>query len=699
MKKIIFLLILFFDSIFAATMKEEGLNYLKKQDYYSAISFLQNALKVAPEDDEIRYALGISYLAVNNEQEGFALLYDLASKTNKFSLKSFLDISSYLIGKNRHREALDILLKAWNRFPQDTKIFTLLTSVFEKLSMWNELLSFLDNPITPKDSDSARKKISALLGCGKTNEALSFAFSYGNSQQDSDLPAFFYRRIDKIDKAIEIYLDLYKKTKDTSFVVEAAYTLIEKKRSNDAGKLVLDSIPSEDDAISILKALALYDTLIQLYIEKEKNKPGLDLSKELIPLYQKTSKDDLLIERIVLYLKNSGDIDFVKDTVYDLAFIRGKKKELIEKFEYSVNNFNLKQRIPFFILLSDIYIKSFDRVKAYSTVENLIMQTGLIDYGFGYGLVFKRKDWRNESEKIFETILSVKSEKTSYKANAIFELAKIKYENGNFKDSLSLLDRLEQEYPGIFATDIIYDLKSSVLLASGAYSDVLKLLENVKKKNKDMLLREALCFYMLNDTKRAFNILDQIKEKDMLSDVNYLKGIFFLNSGDFEKSIDSFIKSSSDPLASSVSLNAMVEIFFLKNLLENNDPEIQNIYSRALIAMLVCKYSESADLFFLLAKKINKMNNFFLYRAAVAMANGKIKIEETLKILDSVKNDKELPSFIKSHASELMADLLVYSGNIDRALEQYRNILLENPSYPRQNLIRDRINRIKMDQR
>jgi len=125
-------------------------------------------------------------------------------------------------------------------------------------------------------------------------------------------------------EAEKIWLSLYRQTGDVSYVKRCGQAWLAIQDRPAAVKVVRGIISPTDLnsaplAAAVLKDLALYSDLIQLYLELEKKQTGLYYDTELFALYELTSDDAALTVRYLDYLKRTMDIQTVRLKLAQIA--------------------------------------------------------------------------------------------------------------------------------------------------------------------------------------------------------------------------------------------------------------------------------------------------------------------------------------------------------------------------------------------
>lgn len=673
--------------------KDRGLTAFGRQDFESAIPLLQNALRSDPEDREIRLALGLSFLAVDNDPLGIPLLEGLANEQTEAGLKAALALASHHSGQKHPDEALKVLSSAWKLFPGRPEVFRAYAAVLDSLDRKEELLSLLEDPSAPAVTETAQKRISLLLALGRTEAAKSFAESWPEPNGRAELTAWYLRKTGKISEAADTYTELYAATKDPRFATEAGRTWIEAGNPAAAGQLVLKTVQPVSVAIRVLKDLALYDTLIRYYLDLERS-TGADQSRELIPLLESVSHWDDLLDRLLRHLETSEDTGFVLPRIADLVFLRDRKESVIIALEKASTNFRDPAAAGRVLLvLAEIQLRAGDRARALDAAQRGLHRTGLADFALRYGNEFNDRGWSSEADRILEDVLAA-ARKPEDRAEALLSLARIRHENGKSSDALLLLDRLDREYPGLPDPERVRSARARVLADLGRFDEALAVLDRMNQKDPDILLRSSVCLLMTGKSGRALTLCRQAgRGEDRSSEAAVLEGVILLADADRDKAEESFRRAATDPLPSPSSLNGLIELYVLTSVLKGTNGI--GAYGRGLADLTAGRYEDAARIFEGFADRNGPNAPFFRYRTGVCLALGRIRTDDAERILGQIAGDAGLPSFIRSHAAEVRADLALSAGRTDEALGFYRDILMKDPRYARQSVIRERINRLK----
>lgn len=679
----ILLLLLLASPLAAETPKQRGLAAFAARNYTEAVPLLQTALRNDPADPQVRLALGVSLLMINNEPLAFPLLEPLAKERRPEGLQAALALASHLRGKGRHADSIPYLQEAWRLHPGRSEVFLPYAAALELLGRTNDLLRLLTDPAAPNDPSASTRRVELLVALGRNAEARSVAESPADPILRRELIALWLRRTGRTAEAADTYRALYETTRQPRYAADYGRTLLETTDRTTTGRLILDLVKPTAAALRVLRDIGLYETVVDHLLELERS-TGSDQSSELIPLYEALSRWDDLLDRLVRRLLTADDLDAVRPRIMDLAFLRNRKDLVVERLETAAASADPRAAGRILTLLVELRLRTGERTAALKTALHHLDRTGS---ALPHARLLEQKGWTAETETLLDAV-SRRASQPSERLEAALLLADLKTAHGRPAEALAVLDTIPPTtLPRTADTDRIHHSRGLALMAIGDFASAARNFATVQTKTAETLLPWAVCLHMTGQTAKALELVRQAgRDRNRAADAAYLEGVLLLASADRTRAEEAFRRAAQDPSPTASSLNALLELHILASAFPTTNR--LGPYGRAVSLSAAGRYAEAAQLFLSLPGPLMR------YRAAVSLGLAKNRNDEAIPLLETVRKDPSLPAVLRSHAAEILADLHLAQGRTDLARRLYTDLLIENPRYPRQSVIRDRLNRL-----
>jgi tetratricopeptide (TPR) repeat protein len=665
--------------------------FFKNKDYYSAIPIYQNILKKDAANRSVLFRLASCYLGINNEENALLYYETLVSESDSISRSSFDLFAGYYLGKGRFKEAVDVLARAMAKFPSEVRFAEQILFAYEGAGDYASALQVLESAPLEKGNGWHRKKIGYLVSLKRYDEAEKLISDLEAQGKDSvfwsDVRASYYAGRGQLQEAEKIWDALFVKTGDTAYLRSASQAYLSASDRISAVRVVRRplSVNGPDawtQVANLMKDLALYPELIDLYLDREKANPGVFFDMELFNLYELTSRSQDAVIRYVAFLLRTRDLSYVRPRMQALAE-KGFDRFITEKVQESLlsqKDENLKVCLE--ILLYDMDFLRGETTSATHHVLNVLKLNGSSDFLFSAVDQFVQKRWFGPAREILQEFLRISAD-VEVHVKASFKKADIEYLSGETKLALKTLDSIAQKYPGQYDEDALLKARGTLLLSLGSYSESHDAFIRIKKKSGSVQIGLGLCFFFqdrLPDAKLHLQLAE--KDPETSAEALLLEAMIALyesDAGTASRILEVMARTkTADPFVH----DGLGELFALRNIFVSSASNFTKIYAMGKRASLAGKHKEAAGYFESLAVKIDRYAYFFLYQAATAFEqSGDLPV--ALLTYSKVYDDPTAPLWFRSSSMEKAADVMDRTGNRKEAFELYRKIILTDTQYVR----------------
>jgi tetratricopeptide (TPR) repeat protein len=684
-----------------------------RQDYYGAVPLYQEASKKSPDDKQTRYKLAVCYLKINSAESAVPLLKVLAADTSDTGRDSVRLLVQYFLGRSLYRDAEALLADAVARFPDDSGFRESLLSVYENLGSWDRALALLDTAVR-KGADFERRRIRYLLKLKRTTEASNIIeqglASPGNQDFWKELKAYFLRASGDTAAAERLYLGLFASGRNPAVLKECAMMYLERQDSRSASRVVLSTIaendpPSWTAAAQLLKDLALYDDLIGLYLRMESKFPDQAFDRELIGLYELTSRHREIVERTVAYLRKTGDLDFAARRLSDLAVVQGQLALVTNMLGRSALSPETPEdlRSSLRMILYGIALRSDDRQAAAARAQEIVRSRRIPDFVLTAADDMTLKGWFDEASVLLADSVTNSPER-KIAAACLIRSASIQYRTGKTARALASLAAVEAGYPGLYDRDAFATYRGLCLMAAERYAEAVEAFLSVSKKDGRLWLNASLCRLFLGSVDEALDLCRKARQdKAAADDAALLEADIRLSRGETAEALgilEDFVKGNP---SSRAAVTALVEMFLVKNALSpEGGADRAKEYANARLLMFRGHDTEAAGVFQSLAAALPKFGYYFDYQSAMCYHNSIPSADapgeaadRALALFRRCCDNARAPAYVRSHSLEMSGDIQRARGLNAEAADLYRKALTSDPQYSRQKELRMKLADLK----
>ncbi len=337
-----------------------------------------------------------------------------------------------------------------------------------------------------------------------------------------------------INSAIFNYKQVLPYLKHNKFYNEYANMLIYSKDYDEAERFLQKAVKKFPDNknlyIKLVNVLIIKnDTKKALTIVDEKKKifkDSVNMYEKIAILYIRNAKYKKALEylqKILKYNKNNASI------YYYAALCYANIEDFDKAIEYVKSALNLdRSSIKYKLLLSSLYEKVGKYKKAIDIYASIDLKNGMILSAIGNDY-YMLKDMKNALKYFNEAYRE--SSNIDYAEKVAYMLIKMEKYNKAIgfieKNKLeSVSDRMEFFY-------------ATALIQKRMYKKAIDILTNIKPSSnfyKDALYNKSLCYYKLNKTDKAIQILESIKKKD--EDIYYMIANLYSKNGQYKKAAE-----------------------------------------------------------------------------------------------------------------------------------------------------------------
>ena len=678
--------------------------FFAEKDYYSAIPLYQDILKKDSKNRSAIFSLASCYLGINNDENAVPYLGPLTVVSDSIGSDSYNLFANFYAGKGRFQEAANLLKEARAKFPSDTRFVEQLMYAYESLGQFSDALAVLETSPLPVDRIWYERKIGYLVKLKQFDLANTLISDKMNEGKDNnfwqEMKASLLAGMGQLIDAEKIWLSLYQQTRDISYVKRCGQAWLSVQNRPAAVKVVRSIISSTDPnsallAANVMKDLALYSDLVQLYLEQEK-KLGIYYDTELFSLYELTSDSAALTGRYLDYLRRTMDIQIVRTKLLQIAE-KGNRTMVLDavvKSESVAGSKELKAALE--MVLYDITFRNNETAVASTHVTKILDLTQNFGFALSAADDFAAKQWFDPARNIVLDVIKGSTDETKI-ASAMIKLASIYYMSGELAAALKVLNDVAVKYPGKYSEDELNTYRGVVYLETDSFNDAISAFQKVKKRDGSVQIKMGLTYFLMNKSFDAIDILKKA-EKDPAVSAESLLMQGYIAEYDSGRAaaleiFDGLVRGQpADPYA----LNALREIFGLKHIFVGSSSNLLKIYASGKRAEMGKKYQEAAKIYASIIPSIDKYSYYFGMSTALAYADAGNNTE-AIAWFGKVIVDPKVHPWFKSYAMERSGEIMERTGRKQEALDLYRKLILADTQYVRQKEVRGRINALKKE--
>ncbi len=639
------------------------------------------------------YSLAASYLAINNDENARPLLDPLTSSADNIGREAFSLFISFYLGKARFDEAINLLKKALNRFPDLQTFGEQLLFAYEGKGDFQSALDAMDSPALQKDNDWYKKKIGYLTSLKRYDEAENLIKERSRTDHNTafweDVRASFLAGRGLLSDAEKIWIGLYNNTKDTSYIRACGQAYLQARDRTSAVRVSKSLMNSTDEdswilAANVMKELTLYPELIDLYLEREKKNPDQRFDNELFNLYELTSRFQDMTLRYLDFLGRTMDLEYVRPLLAQLA-AKGMDTVISDRAT------KLSQDLPassgilkshYETVLYDVALRRNETALALRHALDIMDHSGQVDFGISASDQFMEKRWLDPArELLLETIKKSKDNLKTIKA--MFKLASLDHIRGDTAASLKTLDEIASKFPGKYDEDMILLYKGTAFMGQRSFPEALEAFSKIKKKSEQVHVKMGLVLFLMdkpNEAKASLQLAE--RDQDYASESFLIQAVMSMYASDVPsalKTLDAMARTrTADPYVH----EGLWEIHALKNIFVSSVSNHLKTYATAKKAELAKEYKEAGHIYESLIPLISKYSFYFTHHAARCydLADDN---EQAILLFGKILENPDAPLWFKSNAMEKTADILDRTGRKTEAFEMYKKLILTDTQYVR----------------
>lgn len=140
-----------------AELKQKAIKKYQRKNYIDALKFLEDAVKILPEDLEILYYEALCLIQLNNHERALIIIRQIKEWDENNVLPALDKITAFLLLKTEnYQEARKILQYAIDGNPFDTHLLNMLAYSYEKEKNYREAEHVLNQilKMDPKDANA-----------------------------------------------------------------------------------------------------------------------------------------------------------------------------------------------------------------------------------------------------------------------------------------------------------------------------------------------------------------------------------------------------------------------------------------------------------------------------------------------------------------------------------------------------------------
>ncbi|HUU39656.1 MAG TPA: tetratricopeptide repeat protein, partial [Desulfatiglandales bacterium] len=210
------LFLIIFALSFNASAQQSAMNYFVDgveafdvADYEKAVTSFKKAIELEPENLEFQYHLGLTYSAMQKQEDALKVFESIVDKEPVRFLKACFDIAAIYASQGKHREAIDALSFAEDIEPTEARIYLEKGYAYQKLK---------DYGMAIENFNKAKDFNPSMLQVAYYNIAAVYAES------------------EDFDKAEEMFAKAIEVDRDTSIAENARKSIVNIKSAKKARK-------------------------------------------------------------------------------------------------------------------------------------------------------------------------------------------------------------------------------------------------------------------------------------------------------------------------------------------------------------------------------------------------------------------------------------------------------------------------------
>ena len=239
--------------------------------------------------------------------------------------------------------------------------------------------------------------------------------------------------------------------------------------------------------------------IVNIYYHKQDYDKVIEYGSEIIASKKKVSNKNAII--LLVGTAYFSKDDYPNTLKYLKPYVKGKRASDGTKYRAAFASFKEK----------DIEFAE-EQFKQLASDKDSLGQASAYYLGHCY-VQQQNKEFAKSSFKIASSVAFDRS----VQANAIFNLAKLQYEDGEFAESIKNLERLNKEFPGHKLKAPKHELLTEAYLNSNNLDDAIHYIEKIKYPNARI--------------------------NEIYKEVAYLKGVSLFNRNEYKAAIKYFTKS------------------------------------------------------------------------------------------------------------------------------------------------------------
>ena len=532
-------------------LKLMGLVNVNLQDYKSATTNFEKAIKISPKDATALFYLANCYDNLNRLSDAESYIKVLEFRENYIDAYKNLCIICMKTGKENN--AIEYAMKAKEIAPQDYTFDYLIGTAYVALKIYNKGIEYLEAALAlnPEHFQIYNNLGTAYLLVGSREKAID-CYKKAIKIRPKDAISYYnigsiYQIQNKHEQACDYFEKAYHLDNQENYLISLALSELKSMQLEKAAKhyKALAILHPEKDSFqynlaSCYELMRDFQSAINIMkLLLARNPKSITMAQKLANLYIETrnfrqAKD--LYDSIILKASPSSEVLYQYAILSTQLYDTGTAEKIFKKV-IKMNPENAVAHKD----LGVIYLNQ--RLFDYAEDEfRIAMELAPNDFDiiFEYANYLYSVSKYQEADKYYDKALAIKDDVVAKSLQAINKIELNQLDNARELIESALTEQPEHEYIQFLAGRIYYsmedyekakiyfiksleqnpDIETKNLLALcyyqlGEYDKALNIFKALLEKNSEnisLLLNEAKCYEKMNETNKALEVLDKLTD-------------------------------------------------------------------------------------------------------------------------------------------------------------------------------------------